>query len=188
MVRGPFLTRDPSLQGIFCHPMGAGDCWSTGLSPPSEWGFMRPCPMGILRLQLSIQRLNFLLGHPQGLSSHVLCRGAANAVDCTVTLGDVGRDWSLLIQPRPTGYGSPEDPDYGTQGLMFLAVIICTKPLKWTPKVTTLAPLIGDLIKIVGLMGDGRDPRAPDKLMQRTSKIANWKIRNCPPLLSNGTA
>lgn len=57
-------------------------------------------PHGILGLQLSvsIQRLGLLLGNPQGLSSHVLRREAANAVDCAVTPGDVGRGWSLLIQ------------------------------------------------------------------------------------------
>ena len=100
---------------IFYHPMGAGGYWNTNPSPPSEWRYMRPYPMGALGLQLSIQRFGFLLGHPQGLSSHVLRRGAANAVYCTVTPGDVRRDWSLLIQPKPTGYGCPEEPDYGTR-------------------------------------------------------------------------
>ena len=36
-----------------------------------------------------------------------------NAVDCTVIPGEVKRDPSLLMQPRPTGFGSPKEPGGG---------------------------------------------------------------------------
>ena len=49
-----------------------------------------------------LKRLGFLAGYTQELSGYALCRGAANAVDCTVILGKVKRDRSLLIPPRTT--------------------------------------------------------------------------------------
>ena len=71
-------------------------------------------PWAFSDFNYSIRRLGFLSGYPQDLTSYVLRRGAANAVDCTAAPGEVRRNWSLLIQPRPTGYGSPAEPDNGT--------------------------------------------------------------------------
>ena len=89
----------------------------TSLSPPSEWSYMRLHAMGILAgpdFNHCLQRFGFLAGYPQKLTSYALRRGAANAVDCTVIPGEV-KYTSLLIQPRPTGFGSPKEPDNGSR-------------------------------------------------------------------------
>ena len=63
-----------------------------------------------------LKRLGFLAGYPQELSSYALRRGAADAVDCTVIPGEVKRGPSLLMQPRPTGFGNPKKPDGSRKG------------------------------------------------------------------------
>ena len=62
-----------------------------------------------------LKRFGILAGYPQEPSSYALRRGAANAVDCTVIPGEVKKYPSLLIQPRPTGFGSPKEPDNGSR-------------------------------------------------------------------------
>ena len=62
-----------------------------------------------------LKRLGFLAGYPQKLTSYALRRGAANPVDCTVIPGEVKKYTSLLIQPRPTGFGSPKEPGNGSR-------------------------------------------------------------------------
>ena len=71
-------------------------------------------PWAFTDFNYCLRRLGVLAGYPQELSSHALRRGAANAVDCTVISREVKKDRSLLMQPRPTGYGSPEEPDNGS--------------------------------------------------------------------------
>ena len=78
-------------------------------------GICNSTPWAFSDFNYSIKRLSFLSGYPQELSSYILRRGAANAVDCKFIPGEVRRDWSLLIQPRPTGHGSPEKPNNGTR-------------------------------------------------------------------------
>ena len=59
-----------------------------------------------------IKRLGFLSGYPQTLTSYVLRRGAANAIDCTLLSVQAER-YCLLTLFRPTGHGSPAEPDNG---------------------------------------------------------------------------
>ena len=87
----------------------------TSLSPPSEWSYMRLHAMGILGFQPLPKASRLLAGYPQDLSSYALYSGTANAIDCTVIPGEVKRDPSLLMQPRPTGFGSPKEPDNGSR-------------------------------------------------------------------------
>ena len=72
-------------------------------------------PWTFSNFNCSIKRLGFLSGYPQELCRYILRRGVANAVDCKVIPGEVRRDWSLLIQPGPTGHGGSEKPDDGTR-------------------------------------------------------------------------
>ena len=59
-----------------------------------------------------IKRLGFLSGYSQILTSYVLCRGAANAIDCTL-LSARAEGYRLLTLSRPTGHGSPAEPGNG---------------------------------------------------------------------------
>ena len=59
-----------------------------------------------------IKRLGQLSGYPQVLTSYVLRRGTANAIDCTLLSARAER-YHLLTLSRPTGHGSPAEPDNG---------------------------------------------------------------------------
>ena len=61
-----------------------------------------------------IKRLGFLSGYPQELTSYVLRRGAANAIDCVLLPSGLGaKRYRLLTLSRPTGHGRPAESDNG---------------------------------------------------------------------------
>ena len=86
---------------VFCRQVNGVICDSTA------WAYTD--------FNYGLKRLGFRAGYPQELTSYILRRGAANAVDCKAIPGEVKGDRYLLMQPRRRGYGSPEEPDNGSR-------------------------------------------------------------------------
>jgi integrase len=117
-----------------------------------------------------LKRLGVLAGYPQVLTSYVLRRGAANAIDCKfgLDLRNTGTiTEQLLLGPEVTEAQRNQVMGHAR------ADVFRRHYMHQTVKVDTQSAYLGtvsrdDLIKTIGLMSAKRDPRAPLKVKTAT--------------------